>query len=357
MKPKHPPLWRQVIAALFVFLAMFASVSIAHMLLVLAEDLSGMDIGDYAGMLITFFCGIFIFGFVSWLLGRWLKPKQTDYFNTLIAAFRRMAKGDFSVSLERMRGFDGRFAELSDSINQMASELQEMEKMRQEFVSNVSHEIQSPLTSIGGFARALQDDVLDAEERQNYLRIIETESKRLSKISDNLLKLTMLESDRHLLESKSYRLDRQLTKLILVCEPQWIAKKIQMEAELGKIMILADEDLMSQVWTNLLHSIKFTPDGGKITVTLNQHGGEVECRITDNGIGIASDSLPHIFERFYKADRSRSRSNSGSGLGLSLVKKIVELHGGSVTVASEVNQGTCFSVKIPGLSPIDLHKV
>lgn len=348
MKPKHPSLWRQIVASSFFFLSMFASVSFAHMLLVFVEHLTGMDFGNYGRMLITFFCAVFIFGLMFWLIGKWVKPRQNDYFNTMIAAFRQMAKGDFSVSLERMGGFDGRFAELSDSINQMARELKEMEKIRQEFVSNVSHEIQSPLTSIGGFARALQDDELDADERHNYLSIIEMESKRLSKISDNLLKLTMLESDRHFLESKSYRLDRQLTELILVCEPQWMAKGIQMEAELDKVTLFADEDLMSQVWTNLLqNSIKFTPQGGKVTVTLTQHNGSAECRITDTGIGIEADSLPHIFERFYKADRSRNRANSGSGLGLSLVKKIVELHGGTVTVVSEANRGTQFTVTLP----------
>jgi signal transduction histidine kinase len=223
-----------------------------------------------------------------------------------------------------------------------------MEKMRQEFISNVSHEIQSPLTSISGFARALRDTRLSEEERAHYLDIIETESIRLSKMSDNLLKLTSLESEHHPFEPKRYRLDKQLRAVVLACEPLWLDKSIDMDVSLEEGEIDADPDLMNQVWGNLIHnSIKFTPRGGTIGVELQFRDGEAAVRISDTGIGIGEEDLPRIFERFYKADKSRNRAGGGSGLGLSIVKKIVDLHHGSIDVQSRPGEGTVFTVRLP----------
>jgi signal transduction histidine kinase len=223
-----------------------------------------------------------------------------------------------------------------------------MENMRQEFVSNVSHEIQSPLTSIRGFAQVLQNDQLAPPERRHYLEIIETESKRLSRLADDLLKLASLESDQVKFEPGPYALDKQLRSVVLVCEPQWAEKKLNMEIDLNSLSINADEDLLNQVWLNLLqNSIKFTPIGGTIKVKLQTEGNHAVVSITDNGIGIAPEDQIHIFERFYKADKSRTRSKEGSGLGLSIVKKIINLHGGSIDVVSSPGTGTTFTVSLP----------
>jgi len=240
-------------------------------------------------------------------------------------------------------------SELTTNVNNMALELDQMEQMRQEFVSNVSHEIQSPLTSIRGFARALQNDLLSAEERSHYLAIIETESLRLSKLTDNLLRLASLEAEHVKFEPKPYRLDKQIRNLILACEPQWAGKAIQMDVSLEEVTIMADEDLMSQVWINLLHNgIKFTAVGGSICADLRCRDGKIEFKITDTGIGIAEEDQAHVFERFYKADKSRTRSdNGGSGLGLSIVQKIVEMHTGSITLESKPGAGTSFIVTLP----------
>ena len=135
-----------------------------------------------------------------------------------------MSKGNFTVNINKRHKIQGQYGELVDSIYDMASELSQVEQMRQAFISNVSHEIQSPLTSIRGFARALQQEDLETEQRRHYYSIIETESLRLSKISDNLLKLTSLESDQHPFEPKLYRLDKQIRRMILACEPQWVEK-------------------------------------------------------------------------------------------------------------------------------------
>ena len=263
-----------------------------------------------------------------------------------VDALNRIAHGDFNVSVS-MRERDP-FPELAESINKMAHELGSMETMRQDFISNVSHEIQSPLTSISGFAALLKNDTLPSLQRHHYIEIIESESKRLSKLSDNLLKLSALEADGKSLKKHEYRLDKQLEHTTLMLEPHWMEKNINVEAELQKVNYFGDEELLSQVWINLLHnSIKFTPEKGSITIALTSDAGQVVCRISDTGKGISAEDKAHIFERFYKADKSRDRSLGGSGLGLSLVKKIVELHGGTVSVESEPEKGSNFTVLLP----------
>ena len=190
------------------------------------------------------------------------------------------------------------------------------------------------------------------EDRHHYLRIIETESSRLSKLSDNLLRLASLESDQVRFEPKPYRLDRQIRNRYFSCpvsrsgRPKALVHGI---VSLGEIAVTADEDLLSQVWMNLLHnSIKFTPAQGKICVGLQRQGDRIAFSIADTGPGISDEDQLRIFERFYKADKSRTRStNSGSGLGLSIVHKIVELHHGTVSVASQLGAGTTFTILLP----------
>ncbi|RTE08704.1 HAMP domain-containing sensor histidine kinase [Paenibacillus whitsoniae] len=302
---------------------------------------------EVVAQLINSVGGMLLWGVTMSILGRFFRNKQMEFYKTLIEAMRRMARGDFNVNVE-VSPPNGAFNEIVHSINYMATELGQLEQMRQEFISNVSHEIQSPLTSISGFSRALQNEQLSPDERQHYLTIIETESMRLSKLSDNLLKLSSLESKHHPFELRSYRLDKQLRNHILACEPQWVEKDIEMDVELDEVMITADEDLLSQVWTNLIHNaIKFAPQGGVVGVKLSSGENETIIRISNNGEPIAEEDLPHIFERFYKGDKSRNRTQGGNGLGLSIVKKIIDMHQGSVSAESDGQKETCFIVRLP----------
>ncbi|HDR7772430.1 TPA: two-component sensor histidine kinase [Bacillus paranthracis] len=291
----------------------------------------------------------FIFMIFLWILiAVLMRPKREAMIWTIIEPIQKIAKGDFSVKIRNEEKYDGEIGVLVKSINDMTDELNAMEKMRQEFVSNVSHEIQSPLTSIKGFARALQDNNLSEEKREHYLTIIETETTRLSKLSQNLLKLTLLESEEYTPERVTYRLDQQLKQIVLNSEPLWAEKEIELELNLEKVHITADQESMSQVWINLIHnSIKFTPSGGTITIQLKEYEKVVEVRIRDSGIGISKEQRQHIFERFYKADSSRNRAYGGSGLGLAIVKKVLELHQGEIKVESEEGSGTEFIVRIP----------
>lgn len=298
--------------------------------------------------------GFFIFGCGIFLITRFTfrnRKRHEELFQSIIDAMKQIARGDYNVSLSKVYNHNNREDPLSkiiDNINYMAKELGQIEQMRQEFISNVSHEIQSPLTSISGFARALQNNNLSHEERLHYLTIIETESRRLSKISDNLLKLTYLESSQHPFDSETYRLDKQLQHLVLSCEPQWMEKQIEMELSLTETNITADKELLDQVWMNLLNNaIKFTPNQGTVSLNISQQNKEIFITISDSGIGIMEEDQLHIFERFYKADKARSRHSSGSGLGLSIVKKIIDMHGGTVSVKSKPQEGTSFIVTLP----------
>lgn len=274
---------------------------------------------------------------------------EVKVFGPIINALEKIAQGDFSIRLDNEFEDHEIAGELANKVNKMAMELNQMENMRQEFISNVSHEIQSPLTSIRGFAKALENDQLSAEERHHYLDIIQNESTRLSRITEDLLRMAALESDKVKFEPRPYRLDHQIRNLILACEPQWMSKSINMDISLKELETTADEDLLSQVWTNLIHnSIKFTPQDGRISITLQQDGSTIQFEIKDTGIGISDEDQVHIFERFYKVDKSRTRSGStGSGLGLAIVRKIVELHNGAIAVESASGVGTSFKVSLP----------
>lgn len=260
-------------------------------------------------------------------------------------ALGQISKGNFDIQLDTSES--DKFFNLAQAVSDMAKSLGELENMRIDFISNVSHEIQSPLTSISGFAALLQDKNLPEEERMSYAKIIEVESKRLSSLADNLLKLSTLDTNKAPLTKKDFKLDKQLEHAALMLEPQWTAKNISVEAELQNFTYRGDEDLLSQVWTNLLHNaIKFTPEGGRIELSLQSEGSTAVVKVTDNGMGIAPEDQIRIFERFYKVDKARDRALGGNGLGLSLVKRIVEMHSGNIEMDSEVDKGTVFTVRL-----------
>lgn len=298
-----------------------------------------------AGYLVAIVLATLTAGLVINLIQR-LRGQRFDrgelMFADTLAALDRIARGDFDVHIVS----DGRgpYSEVVESVNKLARELGTLEQQRQDFVSNVSHEIQSPLTSIGGFAGLLRDPGLDEPTRQHYLDIISAECRRLSGLSDNLLRLSAL--DDAVLNRGRVRLDEQLRDVILTLEPQWSEKELAVQLKADPVELDADADLLRQVWTNLVHNaVKFTPPGGRIRVNVRAEGSGAVVEVADTGVGIASTDLPHVFERFYRADKARGVG--GNGLGLALAKRIVDLHAGRITVASTPGQGTTFTVHLP----------
>jgi len=335
---------KHILLQIFFFILIISSFSIAYLLISWIQ----IQMSEYIRFVATTIAGIVVMFLLSGILHLFTRNKHRDVYQEINFALRKVASGDFNVSLDFSVNQRIELTQLVDHFNHMTKQLQQMEDLRQEFISNVSHEIQSPLTSIVGFAQALQHNNLSTEESNHYLNIIETESRRLSKLSDNLMKLTSLESDQHPFDKISYSLNQQIRSIILACEPNWTQKNLVLNITLDKVSIIADEDLMSQVWTNIIHnSIKFTPSNGAITISLRQADEYAIILITDTGIGISEQDQLHIFERFYKADHARERSKGGNGLGLSIVKKIVEMHGGTITVESELGKGTTSTITLP----------
>lgn len=220
--------------------------------------------------------------------------------------------------------------------------------MRQEFVSNVSHEFQSPLSSIQGFSKTLQTEKMSVEERNHYLQIIEGESKRMSSLCKQLLTLASLDKEEKVLQIKEFNLQKQIKDVIFMLEWKWREKDIAVEFDVPDITIKGDENLLHQVWSNIFtNSIKFSNDGGTIEFFVEELESSVIISISDNGIGMEKEEMDRIFDRFYKVDTARARNVEGSGLGLSIVQKIVELHNGTVSVYSTKGEGTTVRVELP----------
>lgn len=267
---------------------------------------------------------------------------------TLTEATKKIASGNYGIQLNVQRSDE--IGKLARHFSKMASSLARLEAMRQEFVSNVSHEIQSPLASIQGFSQTLQSDQqIPPETRQRYLKIIEQESKRISQVSKQLLTLASLDKEERALEKSTFNLAEQIKQAVFMLQWNWQEKDLAIELDLSEIQIHADQKLLHQVWTNLLtNSIKFTESGGTISVVVKPISKkEVQILFKDTGIGIPTEELSSIFDRFYKVDKARKREVSGSGLGLSISKKIIELHGGRIQVESELGRGTSFIIQLP----------
>ncbi|MCI1696289.1 sensor histidine kinase [Aneurinibacillus aneurinilyticus] len=265
----------------------------------------------------------------------------------LTEATNKIVSGDYDIEMDISR--QDEIGNLSRHFTHMAHSLKQLDDMRQEFVANVSHEIQSPLTSIQGFAQAISNKEVTPEEEEQYLQIIEEESRRLSSLSKQLLTLAALDKEVGAMKRVAFRLDEQIRQVLIVTEWQWTEKQLSVELSLSDIVINADPQLLYQVWLNLVtNSIKFSHSGGVIRIEAFVEQ-DIIVKISDTGIGIPESELPHIFERFYKADKARNRSRSGSGLGLSIAKKIIALHDGSIEVQSEFGKGTIFTVRLPRL--------
>lgn len=264
----------------------------------------------------------------------------------LTAATQMLARGKYNIKLNLRRSDE--IGRLAKNFTEMARGLEQLEAMRQEFVSNVSHEIQSPLASIQGFSHTLLTVDLPEEQRRHYLSIIEDESRRISQLSKQLLMLASLEKEESLLEKNRFELGEQIRQVLFMTEWNWREKGLAVKMELPQVFILGDSRLLHQVWINLItNSIKFTDEGGTLSVRVIP--GEKVCtvEIADTGSGIAEEDLPHIFERFYRADKTRSRKEGSSGLGLAIVSKIVDMHEGSIDVKSRSGEGTTFRITLP----------
>lgn len=265
-------------------------------------------------------------------------------FKKSIEATKKVAEGDFSVRLETKRNDETR--ELVDNFNRMVKQLGETEIIQKDFIDNVSHEIKTPINSIQGFAKLLDDNNTTEEERKEYINIIIEETNRLLNLSNNILKLAKLQHIDKINNEQEINLSVQIKKAVMLLEPKWKPKNINFAIDVKDTYFFGDEDLLFQMWTNLLdNAIKFSNQNGKISVTIENTNEEISVKIKDNGIGMDSEELDMIYKRFYQIDKSHS--GEGSGLGLSIVKRIVELSKGKIDVESKKEKGTTFIITLP----------
>ncbi len=334
--------WQATLRVLQAAAGVFASLSVGWLLAEGIFHVTGRP-PALPAYLLAVVLSVLTAGSIATLVGR-IRGDGRDgrvMFDDVLATLDRIARGDFDIHLDSDHS---PFAEVVESVNRMAEGLGTLEQQRQDFVSNVSHEIHSPLTSISGFATLLREPTLDEPTRQHYVDIIVSECTRLSGLSDNLLRLSALDTAE--VVRTPFQLDEQLRDVILLLEPQWSGKEIALELEASPTTMSADSDLLRQVWINVLNNaIKFTPAHGNIAVRVaTDPAGAVSVSVRDSGIGISTADLPHVFERFYRADKARGVG--GNGLGLALVKRIVELHGGRVDVVSALGEGTTVTVHL-----------
>ena len=285
-------------------------------------------------------CGT-IGGFFASLVTRLFVRPMDD----IIAATKKAAEGDFSVRVRPKYAFE-EISELAENFNTMMAELEGIELFRSGFINDFSHEFKTPLVSIRGFAKQLENDDITDEEKKLYAGIIVSECERLSNMSKNILLLSKLENQQYTAKKATFSLDEQLRKSILLFQREIEKKNIELDVDLDEASYVGDEEIMSQIWINLLsNALKYTPDGGCIGVSLFMRSREVCVKIKDNGTGIKKESLDKIFDKFYQEDSSRK--TAGNGLGLPLVRRIVDILGGRISVESEYGHGTCVSVYLP----------
>ena len=281
---------------------------------------------------------------IAFLLFYILSKRIIEPIKLMNNAVKDFSKGDFKkrVNLSTKDELET----LAKNINDMAESIENLEEMRSGFISSVSHELRTPMTSISGFVEGMLDGTIPEDEHKKYLEIVQAECRRLSKLVDDLLKISRLENNKLTINKTSFDINELLRLGIIKFEKEITEKNIEISAEFEKddTLVFADADQITQVITNILHNaVKFTFEGGKILIKTFEKDGKINVLIKNTGNGISEDKIKYIFDRFYKTDSSRSENPDGVGLGLYIVKNILNQHGEEITDESKENEYTLFT--------------
>lgn len=278
-----------------------------------------------------------------------IRDTYEEPLHKMAEATRKVSEGDFSVYVPTIHTSDklDYLDVMIMDFNKMVEELGSIETLKTDFVSNVSHEMKTPIAVMKNYAELLAAEGIEDGTRSEYAKAMGNAATRLSELISNILKLNKLESQRIMPEMESYDICRQLCECILQFEDIWEEKGIELETEIeDAAMVKADASLMELVWNNLIgNALKFTEPGGCVTVSQTSGANCVRIAVSDTGCGISRDSMEHIFDKFYQGDTSHSKE--GNGLGLALVKRVLELMDGSIQVVSEEGKGSTFTVTLP----------
>ena len=288
---------------------------------------------------IAMLLSILLFGFLS--------IKVTSPIRTISAAVKEFSKGNFKRRVNY--NANNELGELAKNINDMASSLDNLENLRKSFISDVSHELRTPLTTISGFVEGIIDGTIPQESQGEYLDVVLSESKRLSRLITNLLQVSRMKSGEAKLDRTDFDINELVRLALLKFEMMITPKKIDVSLHIdeGKLMVNADKDNINQVLTNLINNaVKFTPENGSIVIDITQKRDKVYVAVENTGHGIEKQELRYIWDRFYKADKSRSEDRTGMGLGLYIVKRIMTMHGEDISVISEPDKYTRFTFSL-----------
>ncbi len=261
-------------------------------------------------------------------------------------AAEKIMQGDLTVRIEPKHNDAEQFGEIIDCINKMTEELSGLETLRTDFIANVSHELKTPLAAIQNYGALLQQPDLDEETRMEYARAISDSARRLASMMTNILKLNRLENQQIYPQTEEYDLSEQLRQCLLQFENVWETKNMEIESNIADgVTVKADAELLGLVWNNLFsNAFKFTAPGGTVSVSLTATDGHAIVKVQDTGCGMTPEVGAHIFEKFYQGDTSHA--TQGNGLGLALVKRVMDITQGRITVESTAGKGTTFTVRI-----------
>lgn len=268
--------------------------------------------------------------------------------NRILEGMEKMIEGDFSVRIPYLRGEDSNneFDAIIKGLNHMAEELSGVETLRTDFISNVSHELKTPLAVIQNYGTMLQNPALSEKEQVEYAKAITEQTRKLSALITNILKLNRLENQQIFPEKKEYNLTEQICECLLGFEQAWEKKDLEIETDLEEdVLICQDAELLSLVWNNLFsNAVKFCKEQGKVGISVKTEETMVIVSVSDEGCGISPEVGTHIFEKFYQGDTSHA--TQGNGLGLALVKRVIDIVGGDIHVQSVPGEGTTFRVRL-----------
>lgn len=285
--------------------------------------------------------------FLSSILSVWLSQRLAQPLRTMANAARSFGHGDFSVRVPTTG--DNEIAQLALTFNNMAQDLQLNEESRSAFIDNIAHELRTPMTTIKGFVDGILDGTIPPDQQNRYLQIVSQEVGRLSRLTRSMLDISRLENNMAVQSAKPYDVWESVVNATLNAEQRINEKNIRIEGLVpSRTMAMADADIVHQVVYNLLdNAIKFTPNGGVISFSVAEAQGYVFVSIMNTGDGIAKEDVPHLFDRFYKADKSRGLNTRGSGLGLYICKKLLNQSGGDIMVRSKLGEFTQFTFSLP----------
>lgn len=280
-----------------------------------------------------------------------IRRKLTDEraIKRITQSLKKITKGDFSEKIKPVNiPVDSKFNPIIEDINLLTAELSGVETLRNDFISNVSHELKTPLAVIQNYAAMLQSASISDEERVKYSKSISDASRRLSDLITNILKLNKLENQKIFPEGKRFNLSEQLCECLLSFENIWDSKNLEIEADIEEnIFVNTDEELLMLVWNNLFsNAVKFTDNNGKISVSMKADNEKCIVKVADTGCGMSRETGAHIFEKFYQGDTSHAAR--GNGLGLALVKRVIDILGGEIEVESELGKGSTFTIILRG---------